>query len=140
MKSNPLYENLFSLLLLLVALMGIYSCATESHRIVASEKVESYTTTYNGPRTTMVVGNFQNRYSYMQGLFLLDHITHRCAGSTASKIVKARSLLCYWPPSDLGITQAWLSKWLRLSQPAISLSVARGHAIAIQNKYRIENL
>jgi len=31
-------------------------------------------------------------------------------------------------------TQAWLSKRLRLSQPAISLSVARGHAIAIENK------
>ncbi len=69
LKSNPLYKNLFNLLLLLVVLMGIYSCATESHRIVASEKVESYATTYNGPRTTMVVGNFQNRSSYMQGLF-----------------------------------------------------------------------
>ena len=56
------------------------------------------------------------------------------------KIVQARSLLCYWATSELGITQVWLSKRLRFSQPAISLSVARGRAIAVQNKYRIENL
>jgi len=38
------------------------------------------------------------------------------------------------------VSQAWLSKRLRLSQPAISLSVARGRTIAIQNNYGIENL
>jgi curli biogenesis system outer membrane secretion channel CsgG len=37
--------------------------------MVVSEKVESYGVAYNGPKTTMVVGNFQNRSSYMQGLF-----------------------------------------------------------------------
>jgi len=57
-----------------------------------------------------------------------------------SKVVYARSLLCYWATSELGISQAWLSKRLRLSQPAISLSVARGREIAIQNNYEIENL
>jgi len=54
---------------LLLAAIGLAGCATETHRIVASEKVESYGTAYNGPRATMVVGNFQNRSSYMQGLF-----------------------------------------------------------------------
>jgi REP element-mobilizing transposase RayT len=56
------------------------------------------------------------------------------------KIVHARSLLCYWATNELGVSQAWLSKKLKLSQPAISLSVARGRAIAIQNNYEIENL
>jgi len=57
-----------------------------------------------------------------------------------SKVVQARSLLCYWATSELGVSQAWLSKKLKLSQPAISLSVARGRSIAIQNNYLIENL
>lgn len=43
--------------------------ATESHRVVESQKVESYNTNYSGPKTTLVVGNFQNRSNYMQGLF-----------------------------------------------------------------------
>jgi len=63
---------------------------------------------------------------------------HIIAGGIARK--RDRTPLCYWATSELGITQAWLSKRLRLSQPAISLSVARGRAITIQNKYRIENL
>ena len=64
-----LKNNLFGLALSLAALIGISGCATESHRLVASEKVETYQTAYSGPRATMVVGNFQNRSSYMQGLF-----------------------------------------------------------------------
>lgn len=62
-------KNRLGLILSLVALLGVSGCATESHRAIASEKVESYGTTYNGPRAAMVVGNFQNRSSYMQGLF-----------------------------------------------------------------------
>ncbi|MDY6986763.1 MAG: transposase [Thermodesulfobacteriota bacterium] len=55
-------------------------------------------------------------------------------------VVQARSLLCYWATSELGVSQAWLSKRLKLSQPAISLSVARGRAIAIENNYEVEIL
>ena len=53
------------------------------------------------------------------------------------KIVQARSLLCYWATSELGVSQAWLSRRLKLSQPAISLCVARGREIAINNNYGI---
>jgi len=53
----------------LTALMVFSGCATESHRSVASDKVETYGVAYNGPKTTLVVGNFQNRSGYMQGLF-----------------------------------------------------------------------
>jgi REP element-mobilizing transposase RayT len=56
------------------------------------------------------------------------------------KVVYARSLMCYWATSELGITQAWLSKRLKLSQPAISLSVARGRTIAVENNYDIKEL
>ncbi len=56
------------------------------------------------------------------------------------KVVQARSLLCYWATSELGVSQAWLSKRLKLFQPAVSHSVARGRAIAIKNNYRIGNL
>lgn len=59
----------FGVAVLLGVLTGLSGCATESHRLVDSEKVESYGTPYNGPRAAMVVGNFQNRSSYLQGLF-----------------------------------------------------------------------
>lgn len=45
------------------------ACATESHQAVKVETVSSYKTQYNGVKTTLVVGNFQNRTSYLQGLF-----------------------------------------------------------------------
>jgi len=53
----------------LTTLLALSGCATESHRLVVSEKVESAGSAYHGLRAVMVVGNFQNRSSYMQGLF-----------------------------------------------------------------------
>lgn len=47
----------------------LVGCATESHRVLFVEKVASHATIYNGPKATLVVGDFQNRSSYMQGLF-----------------------------------------------------------------------
>lgn len=47
-------------------------CATQSHRKVDVEPVASYQTPYNGPKTTLVVGEFNNRSTYMQGLFSSD--------------------------------------------------------------------
>jgi curli biogenesis system outer membrane secretion channel CsgG len=58
------------LLGLLGAVAGAFAgCATESHRTVESQTVSSYGASYQGPRYTLVVGNFQNRSAYMQGLF-----------------------------------------------------------------------
>lgn len=56
------------------------------------------------------------------------------------KVVRARSLLCYWATSELGVSQVWLSKKLELSQAAVSLSVARGLQIVNQENYEIGNL
>ncbi len=56
------------------------------------------------------------------------------------KVVRARSLLCYWATSELGVSQVWLGRKLRLSQAAVSLSVARGLQIASQLNIEIGNL
>lgn len=45
---------------------------TQSNHAVKSETVASYNTHYQGEKTTLVVGNFQNRSSFMQGLFSTD--------------------------------------------------------------------
>ncbi|WP_372880308.1 CsgG/HfaB family protein [Psychromonas sp.] len=47
----------------------ISGCATQSHRKVEVETVNSYQTPYRGAKTTLVVGEFDNRSNYMQGMF-----------------------------------------------------------------------
>jgi curli biogenesis system outer membrane secretion channel CsgG len=44
-------------------------CATESHRAITPETVASAGTPYNGLRYGLVVAKFQNRSTYMQGIF-----------------------------------------------------------------------
>jgi putative transposase len=46
------------------------------------------------------------------------------------RIVDARSLLCYWAVRELGVTMSFLGRRLRISVPAVSLSVTRGRRIA----------
>ncbi len=53
----------------LLSLLTLTGCATQSHRTVAVEPVVTNTVPYNGPKTTMVVGDFSNKSDYMQGLF-----------------------------------------------------------------------
>lgn len=51
----------------------LFGCAaTETHRTIETAKVESYQTAYNGTKTTLVVGSFNNRSNYMQGIFSSD--------------------------------------------------------------------
>jgi len=84
-KCSQPYGNWFNLMRLLVVLLSISGCAEETHRLINSEKVEAYGSTYTGPRATMVVANFQNRSSYMQGLF--SYNTDRL-GNQAKTILK----------------------------------------------------
>jgi curli biogenesis system outer membrane secretion channel CsgG len=70
-------------LLLGVLLAGC--SASESHRVIAAEQVEGYRSAYQGVKTTLAVGNFDNRSSYMQGLFTTD--TDRLGGQ-AKTIIK----------------------------------------------------
>ena len=72
MQSQTIQIKRFTFLCLAILTLSIMACATESHRAVEVEKVDSYNTSYSGQRTTLVVGKFQNRSSYLQGLFSSD--------------------------------------------------------------------
>ncbi|MGH7308680.1 MAG: CsgG/HfaB family protein [Candidatus Rokuibacteriota bacterium] len=50
-------------------LLGLAGCATESHQALQPPKPASAGTAYSGPRSTLMVGKFDNRSSYMRGLF-----------------------------------------------------------------------
>src|SRR5215471_15057483 len=47
----------------------IASCATESHQAVEPQKTVSSKTPYTGPKAALMVGKFDNRSSYLRGLF-----------------------------------------------------------------------
>ncbi len=55
--------------LLALLVMGLAGCATESSRSVPVQQVVSATTAYNGARSPIAVGKFDNRSSYMRGVF-----------------------------------------------------------------------
>ncbi len=48
---------------------ALAGCATESHRTVTPQQVAAAGTPYRGPKSTLVVGKFDNRSSYLRGLF-----------------------------------------------------------------------
>jgi curli biogenesis system outer membrane secretion channel CsgG len=56
---------------LAVALLALClaGCATESHRSLAVEQTQSARTSYSGVRSPIAVGKFDNRSSFMRGLF-----------------------------------------------------------------------
>jgi curli biogenesis system outer membrane secretion channel CsgG len=55
--------------------LAFTGCAVESHRTLTPETVASAGTPYNGPKYALVVAKFQNRSTYMQGLFAEgDHL------------------------------------------------------------------
>jgi curli biogenesis system outer membrane secretion channel CsgG len=45
------------------------ACATESSQTVAPKQVASAGTTYSGPKSTIAVGKFDNRSTFLRGLF-----------------------------------------------------------------------
>lgn len=60
--------TLYGLLGVLLA-AGLAGCATESQKAVQPQKTASAGTVYHGPRSKLIVGKFDNRSSYMRGLF-----------------------------------------------------------------------
>jgi curli biogenesis system outer membrane secretion channel CsgG len=58
---------LLSSCVLLTSLLS--GCATESSQALAIPQVNSANTTYSGQRSALVVGKFDNRSSFMRGLF-----------------------------------------------------------------------
>ncbi|VFS49189.1 Putative lipoprotein NMB1126/NMB1164 precursor [Budvicia aquatica] len=57
------------LLSMFVVAILLSGCATESSRSVEVAKVASYNTPYSGQRSAISVGKFDNRSSYMNGVF-----------------------------------------------------------------------
>ncbi|MFN3580296.1 MAG: CsgG/HfaB family protein [Pseudomonas sp.] len=53
----------------LVAVFALGGCATESSRTLEVPKVASYGSTYQGERSPIAVGQFDNRSSYQRGIF-----------------------------------------------------------------------
>ncbi len=53
----------------IVVLSTLAGCATESSKAIAVQQVESATRSYSGARAPIAVGKFDNRSSYMRGLF-----------------------------------------------------------------------
>jgi hypothetical protein len=51
------------------AVLVLGGCATEYHRSVQTEKPIAATQRYQGPRSTIAVGKFDNRSTYLRGLF-----------------------------------------------------------------------
>jgi curli biogenesis system outer membrane secretion channel CsgG len=52
-----------------VLVLGAAACVTETHRAVTPQTVETAGTTYSGPKSVLMVGQFQNRSTYMRGIF-----------------------------------------------------------------------
>ena len=51
------------------ALIGLSGCATETSTALSVPQVESVNRSYSGMRTPIAVGKFDNRSSYMRGIF-----------------------------------------------------------------------
>ena len=68
-KRMKIFQSLghFSLAMLIGA--GLAGCATESHQTIKPETVASAGTPYSGPRSTLMVGMFDNHSPYMRGVF-----------------------------------------------------------------------
>ncbi|MDR2881199.1 MAG: CsgG/HfaB family protein [Azoarcus sp.] len=62
------HSNISCLAAALFALC-LAGCATESHRSLAVEQTQSARTPYSGARSPIAVGKFDNRSSFMRGLF-----------------------------------------------------------------------
>jgi curli biogenesis system outer membrane secretion channel CsgG len=52
-----------------ILLSALAGCATESSKVLPVQQVESATRPYSGARVPIAVGKFDNRSSYMRGLF-----------------------------------------------------------------------
>lgn len=58
-----------SLALTLCILLGLVGCATESSNTVTPLKVNSANTSYTGQKSSLAVGKFDNRSTFMTGMF-----------------------------------------------------------------------
>ena len=59
-----------------VALAALSGCATEQHRVIEAPKVQSAQQPYRGAKALVAIGKFDNRSSFMRGIFTdgADHL------------------------------------------------------------------
>lgn len=68
MKIHSYFRALAAALVVAMA-AGLPGCATESHRTVQVEKPAAAAVAYSGARSAIAVGKFDNRSSYLRGVF-----------------------------------------------------------------------
>jgi chromosomal replication initiation ATPase DnaA len=89
---------------------------------------------------------FERRYWLQSQGYNIDRVVEKVAGIfkiEAKDIwkagnqplrVKARSLVCFWAVTELGMSGTSVGKLLRLGQPAVSRAVRRGEQLAQEMK------
>ncbi len=70
---------------IIICVLLLASCAKEKHQALETESVATYKTSYSGPQYPLSVGKFNNRSTYMNGIF--SDGTDRL-GSQAKTILK----------------------------------------------------
>jgi curli biogenesis system outer membrane secretion channel CsgG len=54
---------------LVASMLSLTGCATESHRAVQVERPMAASVAYNGPKSAIAIGKFDNRSAYLRGVF-----------------------------------------------------------------------
>lgn len=67
--NRPFVIRMIRLLPMGVAICLMTGCATESNRAVEATHTASSKTAYSGPKSKLMIGKFDNRSSYLRGLF-----------------------------------------------------------------------
>jgi REP element-mobilizing transposase RayT len=95
--------------------------------------------------------NLERKYHLKAKGFDLEKVVERVAELTGlepaevlalgrqKRVIAARSIVCFWAMRELGISQAELARVLRVSQPAVSMAVARGEELAKVHNFSIMN-
>lgn len=68
-KGITMRSSIVSCLVIAISGLCFSGCATESHRSLAVEQTQSAGMPYSGARSPIAVGKFDNRSSFMRGLF-----------------------------------------------------------------------
>lgn len=64
-----MFTFIFQRLCVVFAVIFLVSCASESSQTVAPKQVTSASTSYSGPKNPISVGKFDNRSTFLRGLF-----------------------------------------------------------------------
>ena len=52
-----------------------------------------------------------------------------------ARTVEARSVLCFWANRELGISTVELTRRLKIAQPTVTQSVARGEKVVVEKRF-----